>query len=187
MNGPRCRHAGSRPAQPLCTNDAPAAGDVAMLLQTVVGAWPIDLDPGDRAGRTAFAERLAAWQQKALREAKLFTDWAAVDETYEAAARRFTLALIAEGGLPDLLAEIAAFVRRIAPAGAVNGLAQCLLRLTVPGRARSLSRHRVLGFQPGRSRQPPAGRFRRARVGAPATAISAPWPERGATAASSRP
>jgi malto-oligosyltrehalose synthase len=120
-------------ARPLCTAGAPAAGDVAMLLQTVVGAWPLDLDPGDRAGRAAFAERLAAWQQKALREAKLFTDWAAVDEAYEAAARRFTLALIGEGALPDLLREIAAFVGRIAPAGAANGLVQCLLRLTVPG------------------------------------------------------
>jgi len=119
--------------KPLRTNGAPAAGDIAMLLQTIVGAWPPDLDPGDRPGRAAFAERLATWQQKALREAKLFSDWAAVDETYEGAARRFTLALIAEAALPDLLDEIAAFVRRIAPAGAVNGLAQCLLRLTVPG------------------------------------------------------
>ncbi len=68
-----------------------------------------------------------------MREAKLFSDWAAVDEAYEDAGRRFILALIAEAALPDLLAEIAAFVRRVAPAGAVNGLAQCLLRLTVPG------------------------------------------------------
>jgi len=112
---------------------APYAGDIALLLQTVVGAWPLDFDPGDGDARAAFAERLAAWQQKALREAKLFSDWAAVDESYEGAARRFTLALIAEAALPDLLQEIAALVRRIAPAGAVNGLVQCLLRLTVPG------------------------------------------------------
>jgi (1->4)-alpha-D-glucan 1-alpha-D-glucosylmutase len=118
---------------PLRTAGAPSAGDIALLLQTVVGAWPLDLDVGDGAARTAFAERLAAWQQKALREAKLFSDWAAVDETYEGAARRFTLALIAEAALPDLLHEIAALVRRVAPAGAVNGLVQCLLRLTVPG------------------------------------------------------
>ncbi len=118
---------------PLCRDGAPYAGDIALLLQTVVGAWPLDLDAGDGAARTAFAERLVAWQQKALREAKLFSDWAAVDETYEDAARRFTLALIAEAALPDLLQEIAALVRRIAPAGAVNGLVQCLLRLTVPG------------------------------------------------------
>ena len=43
------------------------------------------------------------------------------------------MALVAEGALPDLLREIAAFVQRIAPAGAVNGLAQTLLRLTAPG------------------------------------------------------
>ena len=67
-----------------------------MLLQTIVGAWPLDLDAGDRAGRRAFAERLVAWQQKALREAKLASDWAAVDEAYEAAARDFTVALVAE-------------------------------------------------------------------------------------------
>ena len=118
---------------PLRTAGAPCAGDIALLLQTVVGAWPLDLDVGDGAARTAFAERLAAWQQKALREAKLFSDWAAVDETYEGAARRFTLALISDAALPDLLQEIAALVRRVAPAGAVNGLVQCLLRLTVPG------------------------------------------------------
>jgi (1->4)-alpha-D-glucan 1-alpha-D-glucosylmutase len=118
---------------PLCRDGAPYAGDIALLLQTIVGAWPLDLDAVDGVARSAFAERLVAWQQKALREAKLFSDWAAVDETYEDAARRFTLALIAEAALPDLLQEIAALVRRIAPAGAVNGLVQCLLRLTVPG------------------------------------------------------
>ncbi|SEP41852.1 (1-_4)-alpha-D-glucan 1-alpha-D-glucosylmutase [Rhodospirillales bacterium URHD0017] len=117
----------------LCRDGAPVAGDVALLLQTIVGAWPVDLDAGDRAGRRAFAERLAAWQQKALREAKLASDWAAIDEPYEAAARDFTTALVAEAALPDLLQRIAALVHRIAPAGALNGLAQCLLRLTVPG------------------------------------------------------
>ncbi|HET6220565.1 MAG TPA: malto-oligosyltrehalose synthase, partial [Dongiaceae bacterium] len=112
---------------------APGPGDVALLLQTIVGAWPVDLDAGDRAGRRAFAERLVAWQQKALREAKLASDWAAIDETYEAAARDFTVALVAEAALPDVLHQIAGLVQRIAPAGALNGLAQCLLRMTVPG------------------------------------------------------
>jgi (1->4)-alpha-D-glucan 1-alpha-D-glucosylmutase len=117
----------------LCLKDAPAAGDIAMLLQTVVGAWPVDLDVGDRAGRKAFAERLAAWQQKALREAKHCSDWAAIDQGYEEAAQRFTFSLIAEAALPDLLQELASLVSRIAPAGALAGLAQCLLRMTTPG------------------------------------------------------
>lgn len=111
----------------------PTPGDVAMLLQMVVGAWPLDLERGDAAGRKALAERLCGWQQKALREAKLNSDWAAVDEAYEQAAHAFTMRLVAEDGMPDLLDDLLAIVRRIAPAGAVNGLAQCLLKLTVPG------------------------------------------------------
>ena len=120
-------------AASLRRHEAPSTGDIAMLLQTIVGAWPLDLDVADRAGRQAFAERLVAWQQKALREAKLATDWAAPDEAYEDAARALALALVAEGALPGLLEEIVALVNRIAPAGAVGGLAQTLLRLTVPG------------------------------------------------------
>lgn len=120
-------------SRPLCRDAAPSAGDIALLLQTIVGAWPFDLDAGDRSGRRAFAERLVAWQQKALREAKLASDWAAVDEAYETAARDFTTTLVADAALPDLLQQIASLVQRIAPAGALNGLAQCLLRMTVPG------------------------------------------------------
>ncbi len=115
------------------SSSLPMPGDVAMLLQMVVGAWPLDLERGDGAGRKVFAERLCGWQQKALREAKLESDWAAVDEAYEQAARSITVRLVAEAATPDLLDDVLAFVRRISPAGAVNGLAQCLLKLTVPG------------------------------------------------------
>ena len=41
--------------------------------------------------------------------------------------------LVVEDAAPALRAEIFAFIQEIAPAGAVNGLAQTLLRLTVPG------------------------------------------------------
>ena len=37
----------------------PSEADVAMLLQTIVGAWPLDLDRGDAAGRLSYADRLA--------------------------------------------------------------------------------------------------------------------------------
>ena len=112
---------------------APSPGDIAMLLQMVVGGWPLDLDPGDKAGRYAFAERLTCWQEKALREAKLESDWADVNAAYETAARDFTRRLVAEAALPEMLGEIVAFIHHIAPAGAINGLTQCLLKLTVPG------------------------------------------------------
>ena len=83
--------------------------------------------------RDRFADRLAQWQVKALREAKLATDWIVPNVAYERAARELLLSLFAPSDQPVLLREIAAFVQRIAPAGAVNGLAQTLLKLTTPG------------------------------------------------------
>ncbi len=102
----------------------------SMLYQMIVGAWPMVLAAADRAGRRAFAERLGNWQEKAQREAKLRTNWAAPDTGYEAAARAFLDAVMDDDGFA---AEAAAFADRIAPAGAVNGLAQAVLKLTAPG------------------------------------------------------
>lgn len=120
---------------PLCKliagTRAPHAGDIALLFQTIVGAWPPNLALDDAAGLREFAERLAGWQQKALREAKLATDWSAPNESYESAARDFLMRLFA--GEADVLHDMAGFARRIAPAGAANGLAQTLLKLTAPG------------------------------------------------------
>ena len=109
----------------------PSAGDLAILFQTIVGAWPVGLTAANQGGLAAFAKRLTAWQEKALREAKLFSDWSAPNEAYERAARDFIARLFA--GPSDLLSQLADFARRIAPAGAANGLAQVLMKLTAPG------------------------------------------------------
>lgn len=109
----------------------PSGGDLAMLFQIIVGAWPHGLEVVNQAGLAAFAERVAAWQRKALREAKLHTDWTAPNEAYEHAAADYIAWLF--GGGSALLAELAAFARRIAAAGAANGLAQMLVKLTAPG------------------------------------------------------
>ncbi|MBS0223150.1 MAG: malto-oligosyltrehalose synthase [Proteobacteria bacterium] len=118
---------------PLRTEGQPSSGDVAMLLQTIVGAWPFDLALDDAAGRAAFAARLTGWQEKALREAKLRTDWSDPNPLYETAARQFVQRLVVDNALPVLLADIFAFIQSIAAAGAVNGLAQVVLKLTAPG------------------------------------------------------
>ena len=99
-------------------------GDRYMLLQTIVGAWPDD-GPSDD-----FAERLKAWQQKALREGKLRSSWEAPDEAYEAAA-----AALIDSYLSDdrFVADVTAFVAEIAPAAEANTLVQTLLRYTAPG------------------------------------------------------
>lgn len=114
----------------IATSSPPDAAVAAMLLQMMVGAWPLDLRTGDAVRLHAFADRLAAWQRKALREAKRRSRWTLPDEAYETACEAYLRRLLTPG---PVLADIAAFAERIAPAGAVNSLSQSLLRCTAPG------------------------------------------------------
>jgi (1->4)-alpha-D-glucan 1-alpha-D-glucosylmutase len=111
----------------------PQPGDRYMLLQTLVAAWPLDLSVDDDQGLREYGDRVSAWQLKALREAKSSTSWIEPDEQYEAACERYLRQLLSgsEPGMPAF--ELGRFAMRIAPAGALNGLAQTLLRLTAPG------------------------------------------------------
>ena len=101
-----------------------SGADRYMLLQTIVGAWP------DEGATPDFADRIKAWQQKALREARLRSSWEAPDEAYEAAAAALTDAFLAD---PRFVAEVTAFVADLAPIADANTLIQTLLRYTVPG------------------------------------------------------
>ncbi|MEQ5844011.1 malto-oligosyltrehalose synthase [Paraburkholderia acidicola] len=112
---------------------APGAAAEALLYQTLVGCWPLDLAPNDAAGIEALAERVAQWQLKALREAKLRTGWRVHDETYEHACRDFLFDILAPQRRDGFLHELSEVVARIARAGAINSLQQTVLRLTSPG------------------------------------------------------
>ncbi|MGF6775088.1 malto-oligosyltrehalose synthase [Paraburkholderia sp. GAS334] len=112
---------------------APGPDAEAMLYQTLVGCWPTELAPGDEAGVKALAERVAQWQLKALREAKLRTNWLAPDEAYENACREFLFDILAPQRRDGFLRELHAFVERISAAGAINSLQQTVLRLASPG------------------------------------------------------
>ncbi|SCX76130.1 malto-oligosyltrehalose synthase [Pseudomonas sp. NFACC37-1] len=112
---------------------APSAGDELILYQALLGSWPLDLDLQDHQALAAYNERLWQWQRKALREAKLQSSWAAVNDAYEQATQMFLeRLLLGDEGLP-LRSAIAEAVQAVAPAGALNSLAQTLLRMTVPG------------------------------------------------------
>lgn len=112
---------------------APGAGDELILYQALLGSWPLELHSDDSQGLQDYARRLWQWQEKALREAKLHSSWAAANEAYESAVHAFIeRLLLSPEGLP-LRSAIGVAVQRIAPAGALNGLAQSLLRMTVPG------------------------------------------------------
>ncbi|MBC3502777.1 malto-oligosyltrehalose synthase [Pseudomonas sp. SWRI59] len=112
---------------------APSPGDELMLLQTLLGSWPLGLEPHDDGALRQYAERLRQWQQKALREAKLRSSWSAPNDAYEAACARYIDGLLLDGENQQLRKSLADAAQLIACPGALNGLVQALLRMTVPG------------------------------------------------------
>ncbi|MDX3907896.1 MAG: malto-oligosyltrehalose synthase [Pigmentiphaga sp.] len=111
----------------------PAAADEYMLYQMIFGAWPLDLFIDDEAGIAALAERIAEWQTKSLREAKLRSSWVTPADEYERACNDFLRAVLDTRRNGRTLLELSAFVARAGAAGALNSLVQALLRLTTPG------------------------------------------------------
>lgn len=108
------------------------AGDEYVFYQMLLGAWPL----GSMGGATVpgeFADRMVAWWIKALREAKLRTNWTVPNEAYERLAEQFARSLLDRSKSAPFLASLIGFVDRIAAAGALNGLTQLVLQCTAPG------------------------------------------------------
>ena len=112
---------------------APSPGDEWLLFQTLLASWPLELRSDDAKGLAAFAERLRQWQQKALREAKLRSSWSAPNERYEQVCAAYIDGLLQDSENAQLRQSLADAAQRIACPGALNGLVQCLLRMTTPG------------------------------------------------------
>ena len=102
------------------TAEIPGPDDVEryLILQTLAGAWPLE------------RERLQAYVEKALREAKRTTNWVEPDEEHEAGVQAYCAALYSHEAF---LADFEPFAAELARAGDRAALAQLLLKLTVPG------------------------------------------------------
>ena len=103
---------------PLRAGGAPDPVEEYTILQTVLGAWPID------------AERLCAYMEKAMRERKVTTNWVAPDAAHEERVFAYCRAL------PEFVPfreDFDPFVERVAALGELHALRQTALRLTVPG------------------------------------------------------
>jgi (1->4)-alpha-D-glucan 1-alpha-D-glucosylmutase len=97
---------------------APTPTEELLIYQTLVGAWPIT------------GERLEAYLEKAMREAKQATSWIAPDAEHEAAVRRFAVALLDHAPFRERFDPV---LERVMALGDRLALGQTLLRLTVPG------------------------------------------------------
>jgi (1->4)-alpha-D-glucan 1-alpha-D-glucosylmutase len=104
-----------------------------MLLQTLLGAWPLELRYDDQGGLRAFAERVEQWFLKAEREAKLRTRWTSPDTPYEDACKALVRDILLSPHYERLRRDIHDAAHALDAPGALNGLVAVTLRLTVPG------------------------------------------------------
>jgi (1->4)-alpha-D-glucan 1-alpha-D-glucosylmutase len=123
----RWRAIGQRWKREVDGQAAPDRNDEYLLYQTLVGAWPAEPQP-DLA---AFATRICEYMEKAIKEAKRNTSWVNPNSAYDAATRDFIMGLLTGGG--RFLDEFLPFQQRVARYGAVNSLAQTLLKVGAPG------------------------------------------------------
>ncbi len=111
---------------------APRGADTWMLYQALAGVWPPELDPQDAAGLNALEERFLAFVEKALREAKLRTDWVDSNEAYETVVLEYARHLLSPDN-QDFLQDFSSSLRPFIRAGLVNSLSQTVIKLTAPG------------------------------------------------------
>jgi len=100
------------------TEGKPDRNTEYFLYQTMIGAWPIERD------------RLDAYMEKAVREAKQQTSWTQQNKEFEDALKNFIERLY---GNNDFMASVGEFVSRIMKPGRVNSLVQTLLKCSAPG------------------------------------------------------
>jgi (1->4)-alpha-D-glucan 1-alpha-D-glucosylmutase len=99
----------------------PGANTEYLIYQTLVGAWPIGVD------------RLRAYLLKAIHEAKSHTSWINPNSRYDEAIGRFVEAILDASRSTPFLDDFLTFQARIAHFGALNSLAQTLVKVTAPG------------------------------------------------------
>ena len=89
---------------------------------------------------------------KALNEAKVNMSWTSPNPEYQQAVESFVARILTPSSKEhSFWGALQNFLPRVMYFGALNSLAQVVLKLTSSGRAGYLSRNGTVGFQPGRS------------------------------------
>ncbi len=107
-------------------NGVPGVNDEYFLYQSLISAYPMPAEEDDD-----FLTRFKDYLQKAVREAKTNSGWAAPNEAYEKGVKAFAENLLKKDG--PFWKSFLPFHKRISSHGIINSLAQVLLKFTCPG------------------------------------------------------
>jgi len=108
--------------------EVPDRNDEYFLYQSLIGAWPFTEDK-----YTDFGERVKTYMIKAVREAKVHTEWLKPDLAYEEAFISFIDKVLQPSESNVFLHALVAFVGKVSHFGALNSLSQTLLKIASPG------------------------------------------------------
>lgn len=110
---------------------APDRNDEYLFYQTLVGMWPIE--PWHPASLETIKTRVTDYMLKATKEAKVHTSWINPNQEYDDAIKKFIQKALKPTKSNRFLDSFLAFQERIAKMGAINSLAQVMLKITSPG------------------------------------------------------
>jgi (1->4)-alpha-D-glucan 1-alpha-D-glucosylmutase len=113
---------------------APDANEEYLLYQTLLGTWPVEQSGApEKSASGEYIERIQSYMMKALNEAKLNTSWIRPNEEWLGATRDFIARILEPSAKNKFLPSFLPVVEEIARLGAINSLAQTLLKFTSPG------------------------------------------------------
>jgi (1->4)-alpha-D-glucan 1-alpha-D-glucosylmutase len=106
----------------------PDRNDEYFLYQTLLGAFPYAEDD-----YPVFVDRIKEYIIKAVREAKVHTEWIKPDMAYETAYLSFLEKILDPLEGNAFLREFLPFQKKISHYGMLNSLSQALIKITAPG------------------------------------------------------
>jgi (1->4)-alpha-D-glucan 1-alpha-D-glucosylmutase len=114
---------------------APTRATDNFIYQALVGIWPIGRAAvhEDAEALGELRERLTAYIEKAVREAKVSTSWTDPEAEYEGAIAEFITALLDPASPGRYLRDVAPLVAEVGRIGEWNGLSRLVVHLTAPG------------------------------------------------------
>ncbi len=119
-----------RHKQPCHGAAAPDRNDEYLLYQTLMGVLPSDTQTRDSA---SVRQRVKDFMVKAVREAKVHSNWVQPNEPYEAACVQFVERILDPAPENRFWADFLPFQREVSEYGIYNSLSQTTLKMTCPG------------------------------------------------------
>jgi (1->4)-alpha-D-glucan 1-alpha-D-glucosylmutase len=118
---------------------APSPLEEYLIYQTLIGSWPLELLE-DASPETfedypyqQYIERLQGYLVKALHEAKQNSSWIEPNQAWDQGVQEFIAAILDRAKNARFLNTFVPIATRLAQLGAINSLAELVLKGTVPG------------------------------------------------------